>query len=87
MANIESAKKRIRTTAKKTVVNKKKRSELKTYIRNFHEAIDNENLDEAKELLKVIDKKLKRASLSNLIHKNNASRQISQLTKKLNNAM
>lgn len=87
LANIKSSKKRIRTAAKKTVVNKKKRSELKTYIKNFHDAIENENLEEAQELLKVIDKKLKRATLNNLLHKNNASRQLSQLTKKLNKAM
>lgn len=87
MANIKSAEKRIRTTAKKTAINKKKKSELKTYIRNFENAIDVGNLEEAGEILKVIDKHLKKAAHNNLIHKNNASRKISKLTKKLNNAM
>ncbi|HZK33118.1 MAG TPA: 30S ribosomal protein S20 [Tissierellaceae bacterium] len=87
MANIKSAEKRIRTTAKKTVVNKKKRSELKTYMRRFDEAVESGNLEEAGELLKIVDKHLKKASYNNLIHKNNASRKLSKLTKKLNNAM
>lgn len=87
MANIKSAEKRIRTTAKKTEVNKKKKSELKTYMRKFDNTIENGNIEEAKEILKTIDKLLKKATHNSLIHKNNASRKISHLTKKLNNAM
>ncbi len=87
MANIKSAEKRILTTAKKTAINKKKKSELKTYMRKFDVAIENGNVEEAQTLLKAIDKKLKRAALNNLIHKNNASRKVSKLRKKLNNAM
>lgn len=87
MANIKSAEKRIRTTAKKTEVNKKKKSELKTYMRKFNNTIENGNIEEAKKILKTIDKLLKKATHNSLIHKNNASRKISHLTKKLNNAM
>ncbi len=87
LANIKSAEKRIRTTAKKTEVNKKKKSELKTYMRKFDNTIENGNIEEAKEILKTIDKLLKKATHNSLIHKNNASRKISHLTKKLNNAM
>jgi len=87
LANIKSAKKRILITRNKTAINRAKKSEIKTYIKKFEAAIAQENFDEAKELLKVIDKKLKRAALKNLVHKNNASRKVSRLTKKLNNAM
>ncbi|HSH34718.1 30S ribosomal protein S20 [Schnuerera sp.] len=84
MANIKSAEKRIRTTNKKTVLNRSRKSEIKTYIRKFDVAIDDGNLDEARELLKIIDKKLKKASHKNVIHKNAASRKVSVLTKRLN---
>lgn len=84
MANIKSAKKRILITEKKTEVNKVRKSEIKTYIGKFEKAIENEKLDEAREILKVIDKKLKRAVIKNTVHKNTASRKVSQLTKKLN---
>nr|WP_154484295.1 30S ribosomal protein S20 [Anaerosalibacter bizertensis] len=84
VANIKSAKKRIGITARKTEVNKARKSEIKTYIKKFDEAVENDNLDEARELLKLIDKKLKKAVVKNTIHKNTASRKVSNLTKRLN---
>lgn len=84
MANIKSAEKRIRTIKKRTALNRSRKSEIKTYIKKFDLALGNGNIDEAKELLKIIDKKLKRAACKNVIHKNNASRKVSALTKKLN---
>ncbi|MCF6465599.1 30S ribosomal protein S20 [Clostridium sp. Cult2] len=85
MANIKSAEKRIRTTKKRTELNKSRKSEIKTYIKKFDLAIDNGNIDEAKELLKIIDRKLKRATHKNVIHKNAAARRVSVLSKRLNN--
>ncbi len=87
MANIKSAKKRIGITAKKTEMNKSKKTEIKTYMKKFDNAIEAGNLDEAKVILNTLDKKLKRAAHKNILHSNNASRKISRLTKKLNNAM
>ncbi|WMM23520.1 30S ribosomal protein S20 [Tissierella sp. MB52-C2] len=87
MANIKSAKKRILITEKRTAMNKARKSEIKTYIKKFDTAIDNGNFDEAKTLLKAIDKKLKKAVHKNVVHLNSASRKVSRLTKKLNSAM
>ena len=87
MANIRSAKKRIRTTEKKTKANKSRMSSLKTILKKFNSAIENEEIEEASELIKTVDKKLKKAVDKNLIHKNKASRDLSRLTKKLNKAM
>ncbi len=87
LANTRSAKKRIRITRKRTALNKSRKSEIKTYIKNFDLALENGNIDEAKELFKIIDKKLKRAAHKNVIHKNNASRKLSRLAKKLNNKL
>lgn len=84
LANIKSAEKRIRITEKRTALNRSRKSEIKSYIKKFDLAIENGNIDEAKKLLKVIDKKLKRAAHKNVIHKNNASRKLSSLTRKLN---
>ncbi|MBZ2175750.1 30S ribosomal protein S20 [Schnuerera sp. xch1] len=84
MANIKSAEKRIKTTKNKTELNKSRKSEIKSYIRKFDIAVESENFNEAKELLKIIDKKLKRAAHKNVIHKNAASRKVSNLTKRLN---
>lgn len=87
MANIKSAKKRILITEKRTELNKSKKTEIKTYIKKFDNAVAAENIDEARALLKVIDKKLKRAATHNILHKNAASRKVSRLTKKLNHAI
>ena len=38
-------------------------------------------------MLKIIDKKLKRAAYKNVVHMNAASRKVSRLTKALNKAM
>lgn len=84
MANIKSAIKRIDVTKKKTLENKSRKSEIKTLIKKFETAISEDKFDDAKELLKIIDKKLKKATAKNVIHKNTASRQLSKLSKKLN---
>lgn len=87
MANIKSAKKRIEITKNRTIMNKSKKTEIKTYIRKFETALNAGNIEEARELIKAIDKKLKRAAQKNIIHDNAAARKISTLTKKLNKAI
>nr|WP_075573410.1 30S ribosomal protein S20 [Ezakiella massiliensis] len=84
MANIKAAEKKIRVIEKKTLVNKRRKSEIKTYIKKFDQLIDAENYAEAEQVLKLIDKKLKKAEQRNLLHKNNVSRKMSQLHRKLN---
>ena len=84
MANIKSALKRIDVINKKTEMNKSKKSEIKTYIKKFEAAIDAEDLDQAQKTFKVLEKKLGRASGSNLIHKNATARRISSMQRKLN---
>lgn len=86
MANIKAAKKKIRVISKKTLVNKMRKSEIKTLLRRFEELLVESKVEEARDLLKVIDRKLKKAEQRNLLHKNNVSRKMSQLHKKLNHA-
>lgn len=87
MANIKSAEKRIRVTARQTALNKSKKTEIKTYIKKFDTALTKGDIDEARSLLKTIDKKLKNAAKHNVIHMNAASRKISRLSKSLNKAV
>ena len=84
MANIKSALKRIKVTKRQTQENKSKKTELKTIIKKFDQAVDSGKFDEARQILKVVDKKLKKATSKNVLHKNAASRQLSRLSKKLN---
>ena len=87
MANIKSAEKRILITEKKTALNRSRKTEIKTYIKKFEAAVDAGNFDEAKAILGLLDKKLKKAVYKNVVHKNTAARKVSRLTKKLNQAM
>lgn len=84
MANIKSAKKRIQIANRNRLRNKSKKTEIKTYIHKFDSALEANEKDKAGELLKVLDRKLKRASLSGAYSKNAARRRISKLQKKLN---
>lgn len=87
MANIKSAKKRIEVIKVKTAFNKSRKSEIKTYITKFNKAIENGDIDSARTLLKLVEKKLSKAAAKNAIHKNAAARKVSRLTKRLNEAV
>ena len=86
MANIKSAKKRIRVIAKRTAINRRVKSHLKAIIKNFESAIANGDFYTAKEKLALAEKKLKQAAAKGTIHKNAASRKVSRMTKRFNKA-
>jgi len=85
MANLSSSKKMVRKIIKRTERNKSLKTNIKTSIRKFREAIDAGSKDEAKNTLNDIQPKLMKLAQKVIIHKKNASRTISRLTKKLKN--
>ena len=86
MANIKSAKKRIRVIDKKTARNRRIKGHLKAVLRNFDEALASGNMELAKEKLTLAEKKLMQAAAKVTIHKKAASRKVSRLTKRFNKA-
>ena len=84
MANIKSSQKRIDVAKRNTLRNKARKSEIKTYIKKFEAAIEAGDLDNAREIFKTVDKKLKQAESKNVIHKNRVASTTSKLAKKLN---
>lgn len=84
MPNIKSAKKRVITSAKKSVNNNICKASMKTAIKKSEKAIKANNKEEANENLKVAIKRIDKAVASGLIHKNKAARQKSRLTKQTN---
>ena len=86
MANIKSAKKRIRVIDKKTARNRRVKNHLKAALRNFEVAVAEGDLDAAKKNLVLVEKKLMQAAAKGTIHKNAASRKVGRLAKRLNNA-
>ena len=86
MANIKSAKKRVRVTEKKTAINRRIKDELKELLKSFDQAIAKKDLKKAEELRMTAEKKFKKAASKHTISKQAASRKVSQVTKKLNAA-
>lgn len=87
LANIKSAQKRIRVIEHKTMVNKRRKTEIKTLIKKFEMFLQDGKIEDAKTTLKLIDKKLKKAEQKNLFHKNKVARKVSRLSQKLNRAI
>ena len=65
MANIKSAIKRIDVANKNNARNKMVKTEVKTSIKKFEAALNAGNIDEARELLRLVDSKLKNATNKN----------------------
>ncbi len=86
MANIKSAKKRIRVINKKTARNRRVKNHLKAILKNFESALTAGDLGTAKDKLAMAEKKLKQAAAKGTIHKNAASRKVSRLTRRFNKA-
>ena len=86
MANIKSAKKRIRVIDKKTARNRRIKNHLKAVLKNFDAAMAEGNFDLAQEKLRLAEKKLMQAAAKGTIHKNAASRKVSRLAKRFNTA-
>ena len=86
MPNIKSAIKRVSVIEKKTLRNNMIKSEYKTAIRRFEEALENKNIEEATKLFSVATRKIDQACTKGVIVKNTAARKKSNLAKKLNAA-
>lgn len=83
MANCKSAEKRVRVIRTKTLENSIKRSELKTAIRKFTEAVASKS-ESANELLQKCFKSIDKAVSKNILHKNTGARRKFKLAKMLN---
>jgi len=84
MANIKSAKKRVRQDVKRRAVNLARRTAVKSSIKKLMKAIETgEPKEKVIALFNKTQSELMRAKGKGLIHKNAASRKISRLSKKI----
>ncbi|MFK7792312.1 MAG: 30S ribosomal protein S20 [Devosiaceae bacterium] len=83
MANTVSAKKAVRKIARKTAINRDRKSAMRTQIRRVDEAIAAGDQAAAAEALKVAQPLIVRAANRGIVHKNAASRKISRLAKQV----
>jgi small subunit ribosomal protein S20 len=79
MANTTSAKKATRKIARRTAVNKARRSRVRGFIRKVEEAIATGDVAVAAEALKAAQPEIHRAATKGVLHRNTASRKVSRL--------
>lgn len=79
MANTASAKKAARKIARRTAVNKIRRSRIRTFVRKVEEALASGDKVAATEALKAAQPELMRAAGKGVLHQNTASRKVSRL--------
>ena len=80
MANIQSAKKRIRQTLSRTTRNVARRSRIRTFIRRVEDAIITGDKIKAADALRVAQPKIMKGVTKGVLKKNTASRKVSRLT-------
>jgi small subunit ribosomal protein S20 len=83
VANIKSQIKRNKQNEKAHQRNRAVKSELRTHVRKFREAVETGNVEEATVALRVATRKLDKAVSKGVIHKNQAANRKSAITKKL----
>lgn len=85
MANHSSARKAIRQTIKKTLINKSRVSKIKTYIKKVLQEISKGSDNAAKAALIVAQSEIMKGVTKNIVKLNTASRTISRLSQKIKN--
>ncbi len=83
MANIASAKKRIRRTKRQTEVNSRRLSAVRTQVRKVEAAIAAGNKSEAEAALRTAEPFMMRGAQKGIVRRNTASRKISRLSKQI----
>lgn len=80
MANTSSAKKATRKIARRTEINRSRRSRMRTFVRKVEEAIAAGNAQAAAAALSEAEPLIVRAAQHGILHKNTAARKVSRLS-------
>ena len=83
MANTSSAKKATRKIARRTAINKNRRSRVRSFIRKVEEALASGDKSAAQAAFNAAQPELMRAASKGVVHKNTASRKVSRLAQRL----
>lgn len=85
MAHSASAKKRIRQNNKRRLINRMRRSTIRTFTRRFDDAVEAKDVAKAEETFRDLQAKLDKAAKGNQsVHRNKAARRKSRLQRQLN---
>ena len=84
MANTKSAIKRVRRISRQTAVNRSRKSKFRSAVKKMSLLIEKKDKKEALSFLPKLNSELMKISKTGVIKKQNASRNISRITKKIN---
>ena len=84
MANTKSAIKRVRRISRQTIVNKSRKSKFKNAIKKMNILLDAKKKKEALKYLPKLNSELMKVVKTGIVKKQNASRNISRITRKIN---
>ncbi len=83
MANHTSAKKRIRTNARRNEINTARVSRIRTFVKKVEAAITGGDVKAATEAFKAVQPELMRGAAKNIVQKNAVSRKLSRLNARI----
>ncbi len=83
MPNIASAKKRVRTAEKRTLINHARKTRIRGFVRKVEEAIAKGDKTAALAALKAAEPEIMRGVTKGVLHKNAGSRKVSRLNKRV----
>ena len=84
MANTKSAIKRVRRISRQTEVNKSRKSKFRLSLKKMNTLINNKDKKEALAYLPKLNSLLMKVAKTGVIKKQNAARNISRVTRKIN---
>lgn len=83
MANSPSARKRIRTNARRALINKNRLSRIRTLVKKVENALASGDGQAAEAALKAAQPELQRGVAKGVVHRNTAARKISRLVRRV----
>ena len=84
MANTKSAIKRVRRISRQTAVNKSRKSKFRSALKKMKVILEKKDKKEALSFLPKLNSELMRIAKNGVVKKQNASRNISRITRKIN---
>jgi len=87
MPNIKSAKKRVRTSEKRRILNKFYKGRFKNLVRALNKALEANEIEKVKELYPKTISAIDKAAKHGTIHKRQAARRKSRLALKINKVL
>jgi len=83
VAHHQSAKKRIRQTVKRTLVNRSRMNRIRTFVRKVEDAIASGNGEEARTAFQAAEPEIMRGVSKGVLHRNTAARRVSRLARRV----